>query len=127
MLLRTDRAALGVAASLFRGLGDPTRLAILQELTGGERRVVDLVAAVGLTQGTVSGHLACLRDCGLVIARPEGRQMFYSLAHLDLLDLFAVAETLLAHTGSDIALCPNYGPEARADSSCCADSGASDE
>jgi ArsR family transcriptional regulator, cadmium/lead-responsive transcriptional repressor len=61
------------AACLFRGFSDPTRLAILRHLALGEHRVVDLTAHVGLAQSTVSEHLACLRDCGLVISRPQGR------------------------------------------------------
>lgn len=100
-------------AALFNGLGDKSRLAIVLALTGGENRVTDLVELLGLAQGTVSGHLACLRDCGLVEARPEGRQMFYSLAHPQLLDLLKAAEGLLALTGEAVELCPNYGPAAQ--------------
>ena len=99
----------GQASSLFRGLSDPSRLAILRELTEGEQRVTDLVATVGLAQGTISGHLACLRDCGLVLGRPEGRQVFYSLAHPELLDLFLAADRLLARTGSATVMCATYG------------------
>jgi DNA-binding transcriptional ArsR family regulator len=97
------------AAALFRGLADPTRLAILRRLTRGEARVVDLTGELGLAQSTVSSHLACLRDCSLVIGRPQGRQMFYSLTRPELMDLLAAAETLLAATGQAVALCPNYG------------------
>jgi len=61
----------------------------------------------------VSSHLACLRDCGLITGRPEGRQMFYALAAPELLDLFTAAETLLAATGNAVALCPNYGTNKR--------------
>ena len=96
-------------SALFHGLADRTRLAIVAMLTGGEHRVVDLTGALGLAQGTVSGHLACLRECGLVVGRPEGRQMFYSLAHPELMDVLAAAERLLALTGDAVALCPNYG------------------
>lgn len=97
------------AAALFHSLSDPTRLAIVQHLTGGEARVVDLTERLGLAQSTVSAHLACLRDCGLVIGRPQGRQMFYSLTHPELLDLLSAAQTLLQATGSAVALCPNFG------------------
>jgi ArsR family transcriptional regulator, cadmium/lead-responsive transcriptional repressor len=70
----TEAAAVASGSALFRGLADPSRLAILLELRKGERRVVDLAAMLGLAQATVSGHLACLRDCGLVTWRPVGRQ-----------------------------------------------------
>lgn len=99
--------------ALFHGLSDPTRLAILERLAEGEARVVDLTGLLGAAQSTVSAHLACLRECGLVAGRPEGRQMFYSLTRPELMDLLASAETLLAATGNKVALCPNYGTRAR--------------
>lgn len=97
------------AVALFRSLADPTRLSIVRRLGRGEARVADLTEALGLAQSTVSAHVACLRDCGLVIGRPEGRQVFYALARPELLDLLASAETLLAATGDSVDLCPNYG------------------
>jgi DNA-binding transcriptional ArsR family regulator len=106
----TARASsLAPAVSLFRSLGDPTRLAIIRRLAEGEARVVDLTRELGLAQSTVSAHLACLRDCGLAAWRPEGRQSFYALARPELLDVLAAAERLLAATGEAVALCPNYG------------------
>ncbi len=101
------------AAALFRSLGDPSRLAILRHLAFGEHRVVDLTAHLGLAQSTVSGHLSCLRDCGLVVARAEGRASHYSLARPELLDLLLAAERLLGATGDAVALCPTYGTTAR--------------
>jgi DNA-binding transcriptional ArsR family regulator len=103
------RVDLGPAVALFRSLGDPTRLAIVHELAQGERRVVDLTKALGLAQSTISGHLACLADCGLITNRPLGRQSFYRLTQPVLLGVLAAAEQLLAATGSAVALCPNYG------------------
>ncbi|MGH8892469.1 MAG: ArsR/SmtB family transcription factor [Actinomycetes bacterium] len=107
--------ALSSAAGLFRSLGDPARLAILRHLALGEHRVVDLTAHLGLAQSTVSGHLACLRDCGLVTSRPRGRASVYALAEEhDLFDLLAAAERLLAATGYAVELCPtSAGPAGR--------------
>jgi ArsR family transcriptional regulator, cadmium/lead-responsive transcriptional repressor len=110
----TSRDALAGAVALFRSLADPTRLAIARQLAVGEARVVDLTRALGLPQSTVSSHLACLRDCRLIVGRPVGRQVFYSLATPELLDLFAATETLLAATGNAVALCPVYGTDAEA-------------
>ena len=106
---QSQSADLRRASSLFHGLADRTRLAIIRHLGDGERRVVDLTNALGLVQGTVSGHLACLRGCGLVVGRPEGRQVFYSVAHPEVFDLLSAAERLLALTGDEVELCPESG------------------
>jgi ArsR family transcriptional regulator, cadmium/lead-responsive transcriptional repressor len=107
-----ERSALTAAACMFRSLGDPARLAILQHLALGEHRVVDLTTHLGLAQSTVSAHLACLKDCGLVDSRPVGRASVFSLAHPELLAVLTAAETLLAATGDAVVLCPVYGEEA---------------
>ncbi|MGI5524877.1 ArsR/SmtB family transcription factor [Micromonospora sp. CA-259024] len=105
---------LAPAAALFRSLGDPTRLAILRRVASGEVRVVDVTGELGLAQSTVSKHLACLRDCGLIDYRVVGRQSFYSLTRPELLDLLRSAEQVLAATGAAVALCPTYGTPADA-------------
>ena len=97
------------ATALFRGLADPTRLTILMELQEGERCVADLMDRLAMAQSTVSTHLACLRDCGLVESRAVGRQSFYRLAVPELRDVLGAAEALLARTGDAVALCPRYG------------------
>ena len=106
----SETGALGPAASLFRSLGDATRLAIMQHLASGEHRVVDLTVPLGLAQSTVSAHLACLRDCGLVTSRPQGRASLWSLAaRPELLALLGAAEGVLAVTGDAVDLCATYG------------------
>ena len=108
-----EARALSPAASLFHSLSDPARLAILRHLTLGEHRVVDLTAHLGLAQSTVSKHLACLRECGLVASRPEGRASVFRLTEPEaMLAVFGAAERLLALTGDAVALCPTSGREA---------------
>jgi DNA-binding transcriptional ArsR family regulator len=105
-----EATALSAAACMFRSLGDPARLAILRHLALGEHKVVDLTTHLGLAQSTVSAHLACLRNCGLVTSRPQGRASMWSLTHTaSLFDVLAAAERLLAATGDAVALCPTYG------------------
>lgn len=109
MTIDTCLTDAGPAVALFRSLGDPARLAIIRLLTTGEQRVRDLVEHLGLAQSTVSAHVACLRECGLIEGRAEGRQTFYALSRPELIDLLAAAESLLAATGYRVALCDNYG------------------
>jgi DNA-binding transcriptional ArsR family regulator len=107
---------LSAAACLFHGFSDPSRIAILRHLALGEHRVVDLTKHLGLAQSTVSKHLVCLRDCGLLTARPEGRATVYSLNHENaLMDLWRAAERLLDATGDAVTLCPNHGTQIHQD------------
>ena len=110
MIMPDARAGLEPAAALFRSLGDPARLAFVRHLAAPvQARVVDLTGELGLAQSTVSKHLACLRECGLVQVRPVGRASLYTLARPELAELLAAAETVLAATGNAVALCPVYG------------------
>lgn len=105
-----EAAASQAAACLFRGMSDPSRVAILRHLVLGEHNVAELTAHLGLAQSTVSKHLACLRDCGLVDSRPAGRASVFSLTHPEaVLKVFAAAEELLSATGDAVVLCPTYG------------------
>lgn len=105
-----DRAGVPAAAALFHSLSDPTRLAVLRHLALGEHKVVDLVAHLGVAQSTVSKHLSCLRECGLVQSRALGRASLYSLTvPEELTMLLGAAERLLAATGDAVQGCPTYG------------------
>src|SRR5882672_1776514 len=107
-----ERVGLAPAAALFRSLGDPARLMIVRRLARGPARVTDLTAALGLAQSTVSRHLACLRDCGLVTSEAAGRASVFRLAQPALADMLTAAEAVLAATGNAVALCPVYGLDA---------------
>lgn len=107
---RPDLVAAEAAACLLHGFSDRSRVAIVQHLLLGEHRVVDLTEHLGLAQSTVSKHLSCLFDCGIVQVRAQGRASVYSLAHPEAtLRLLTAAEELLALTGEAVTLCPNHG------------------
>ena len=67
---------LALKAKFFRGLAEPSRLAILEALLDGPRTVSQIVVATGLSQPNASAHLGCLRDCGLVVREPRGRHAY---------------------------------------------------
>lgn len=107
-MVTSQATSVALAAKMFHGFAEPTRIAILLALLDGERRVSDLVEAVGRSQSNVSGHLACLKECGLVVDRPaERRQVFYRLANDEVVELLRAAERLLSANGDAIALCCN--------------------
>jgi ArsR family transcriptional regulator, cadmium/lead-responsive transcriptional repressor len=99
---------LDLTAKLFHAFSDRTRLALLDTLAGGEMRVADLVQAINGTQGNISGHLACLKGCGLVTDRPEGRQVYYRIAHPQVVAVLRAGASLLALNGTEVSLCQHY-------------------
>lgn len=108
-----NQLSLTAAGCLFHGFGDASRLVILQHLLLGDHRVVDLTEHLALAQSTVSKHLACLKDCGLVASRPEGRASVFSVTHPEAItELLAAAEKLLELTGFAVVLCPTHGMSA---------------
>ncbi len=71
---------LGILTKFYRGLADPSRLAILTRLQRGEQTSGAVAASTGLSPSNASRHLACLRECGLVESRQEWRTVSYRLA-----------------------------------------------
>ena len=94
-----------VAAKFFRGLGDPTRLRIVQLLLEGEKNVGELVDLTGVPQGRVSTHLACLRWCGYVCAERSGRNVYYRMADPRVRELFILAQQIIADNARNISCC----------------------
>lgn len=103
--------ALAMEAKLFRGLSDPKRLAVLKTLRSGELCVSDIVSATGMSQPNVSGHLACLRDCGLVASRQDGRSVFYSLADESMETIFLASADIIGRVARRLFECANYRAE----------------
>jgi DNA-binding transcriptional ArsR family regulator len=66
-------------AEVFRLLGDPSRVRLLDALAHGERCVCDLAALVGISESAVSHQLRLLRASRLVRVRRAGRMAFYAL------------------------------------------------
>ncbi len=62
-----------------KAIADDTRQTIMRFCCCEWRAVSEIVAHTGVSQPTVSHHLAVLRDAGLVTIRPDGRQTFYML------------------------------------------------
>ena len=99
-----------LVAKYFRGLGDATRVRILEFLeAGGELSVSELVAEVGQPQPKVSNHLACLRRCGFVDGRREGRAVRYRIADERVSQLLALGRALLADNAKHVAACDRIG------------------
>lgn len=88
-------------AQLFRVLGHPVRLRILELLLEGERTVGDLQAALRLDSSGTSQHLAALRQQGVLGSRRAGTSVYYRIRDPRVSQLMAVAKQILASALSD--------------------------
>ena len=108
MLLVAEKTSLELKAKLFRGFSDASRLNILEALRNGPLTVSEIIKVTGLTQSNTSNHLRCLRDCGLVSAESEGRQVTYRLSDDRVHDLLGLAETILSDVARGVYECTRY-------------------
>lgn len=84
-------------ASVFKAVGDPTRVRLLSLIAAGERGeacICDLTAPVGLSQGTVSHHMRILADAGLVEREQRGKWAYYSVVRSALDEAAAALRSL---------------------------------
>ena len=95
-------------AKLFRGLGDHSRLLILDTLCANDLTVSEIVERTGLSQSNASNHLRCLGECGLVTSEREGRFARYRLADSQVAELLERADALLDAVAIGVESCLNY-------------------
>ena len=99
------------SARLFRVLGDPTRLRILELLLDGPRSVRELIDQLGCSRSRVSNHLACLRWCGFAEADRSGRTLIYSIRDARVGSVLAVAREMASDHCHHLASCTRIGPD----------------
>ena len=92
---RKSHRTIKARAAVYKALGHPTRLFIVEELSHGERCVCELTAMVGADVSTVSKHLSVLRGVGLVEDEKRGAQVFYRLLVPCVLTSFSCIDAVL--------------------------------
>ncbi len=96
MTERVDAPVFEMKAELFKALGHPVRVRVLEVLgTGEELSVADLAAEVGVEAAHLSQQLGVLRRAGLVLSRREVTTVYYFIKDPLLIDLLAVARRLV--------------------------------
>lgn len=96
---------LDLLAKWFRGLDDPVRLGILEELRDGEKSVEALCDALGMKQPRISNHLACLRWCRFVATRRAGQRIYYRLADHNISAILDLAHASLSRSAARVFSC----------------------
>lgn len=92
--MKSPADAYATRAAVLKAMGHPSRLLMLDALTGGERCVCNLQELVGSDMSTVSKHLSLLRDAGLVQSRKQGLWVHYRLS-AEVAELLAAVDRVL--------------------------------
>jgi DNA-binding transcriptional ArsR family regulator len=95
MMAKYDEELYRLKAELCKTFADPKRLMIISELREGERAVGDLVSALEAPQALISRHLAVLRNKGIVRARRNGVNIYYSLTNPHIIDACDIVHGVL--------------------------------
>lgn len=106
---------LALTTKFFRALGDPSRLKILDSLLDGEKNVGELVELVESSQGRVSNHLACLKQCGFVNTRRDGKFIYYSIADGEVRQLLQIAQAMIGRNAEQIWACTRVSESSKED------------
>lgn len=108
---RSRATADEVVARFFHGLSDPTRVRILRYLLDGSRTAGEIVRYIGRHQPSVSSHLTCLRFCGFVEARRQGRNVRYEIIDPDVRRIVEMGERYLETNEERIRACRVIGTD----------------
>ncbi|MBF0773782.1 ArsR/SmtB family transcription factor [Mammaliicoccus sciuri] len=95
-------------AHFIHGLSNKTRLTILELLKLKEMTVNEIVEQSKISQSSISQHLACLKGCGLVISRQEGKFVYYQIKNDQILALLQLIDSVVEDTEEDIACCQHH-------------------
>ncbi len=104
MIVGQDRETL--LAAFWQALSHPIRIKVLESLReDGPLNVGELVNRLGIGQGHLSNHLACLKSCGLVQTEPRGRFVYYRINDDRVLQLLDLGSAVLQDHLDGVATC----------------------
>lgn len=93
---------------LVHGFSNKTRLEILETIKESEKTVTQIIEALAGNQSSISQHLACLRGCGLIVSRQEGKYVYYKLRNQKIAGLLDMFDDVLDEVKNDMGTCENH-------------------
>ncbi|SDK26309.1 ArsR/SmtB family transcription factor [Lacicoccus qingdaonensis] len=99
----------------LHGFSNKSRVLILESIKEEEKTVSQIIDELGISQSSISQHLACLRGCGLIVGRQEGKYMYYRVRNKLVRDLLTNFDTVLEDIHENVHGCQNHIDEKEAD------------
>ncbi|UOQ84484.1 ArsR/SmtB family transcription factor [Gracilibacillus salinarum] len=92
----------------LHGFSHKTRIQILECIKNTEKTVSQIVEDIDGNQSNISQHLACLKGCGIIVGRQQGKYIYYSLRNQQVRDLLSMFDDVLMEVQQDVATCENH-------------------
>ncbi|SER65077.1 DNA-binding transcriptional regulator, ArsR family [Gracilibacillus ureilyticus] len=97
-----------IKVKFLHGFSHKTRIQILECIKDSEKTVSQIVDEIDGNQSNISQHLACLKGCGLIVGRQQGKYMYYSLRNQQIRELLSMFDDVLAEVQTHVASCDNH-------------------
>jgi DNA-binding transcriptional ArsR family regulator len=92
----------------LQGFAHKIRIQILDCIKEEEKTVSQIINDVEGSQSSISQHISCLKGCGLIVGRQEGKYIYYSLSNQKVRDLLTMFDEVLEEVQDDVACCHNH-------------------
>ncbi|MGP4108920.1 ArsR/SmtB family transcription factor [Virgibacillus sp. L01] len=92
----------------LHGFSHKTRIQILESIKEEEKTVSQIVDVLDGNQSNISQHLACLKGCGLIVGRQDGKYVFYRVRNQLVRDLLTMFDVVLEDVQNDVTYCENH-------------------
>jgi DNA-binding transcriptional ArsR family regulator len=97
--------SLDIKAKFIRGFSEKTRLQILECIKEKEKTVSQIVEELEGNQSNISQHLACLKGCGIIVGRQEGKYVYYGMSNPKIKDMLDMFDSVLSLVQEGVAKC----------------------
>lgn len=106
-LIKQDQN-IDLKAEFIHGFSHKTRIQILEFIIDNEKTVSEIMQQVEGSQSSISQHLACLKGCGLITGRQEGKFIYYSLRNKQVRSLVKMFDDVFTDVQNDVKTCEHH-------------------
>lgn len=106
--MQNQKMDIDMKVKLIHGFSNKTRIQILESIKDQEKTVSQIIEEIKGNQSNISQHLACLKGCGIIKGRNEGKYIYYSLRNQHIRDLLTMFDIVLEDVENNVACCEHH-------------------
>lgn len=106
--MQNQKMDIDMKVKLIHGFSNKTRIQILESIKDQEKTVSQIIEEIKGNQSNISQHLACLKGCGIIKGRNEGKYIYYSLRNQHIRDLLTMFDIVLEDVENNVSCCEHH-------------------